>query len=315
MKLSFYALTWLLGFSAQLANAQNFSNNGLESWNGRAGVEKPINWQTTDDILDFVSRSPAGSFYSGAVTRTTDAHSGAFAALLTTVRVPINGGSTTPVAGYIVLGNRVVVDANNAILGGLPYASRPTQLQFYYKLSGPGAATDQAGVQVLLTRTTGGTSQVVGRASMRLAPATSTYTLATLPLQYSSSALPDSITVYAVSGDVSQPQVGTALKLDDFSLNGGTLAVRADASLQSQLVVGPNPSPAGRFVISSPTTPSLAAAPFTVLDVTGRTVAQQPAQAVPTGQRDLDLSALPVGVYVLRLDSKQGTLTRQLVVK
>ena len=315
MKPFFYSFTWLLALTAHLASAQNFPNNDLESWSTRNGVEKPTNWQTTDDILDFITGEPAGSFQTGAVAKVTDAHGGAFAAKITTVGVPTNSGSTVPFPGYLALGNRVVLDASGNVFAGLPYTSRPTQFQFYYKLSGPGAAIDQAGVQVVLTRTTNGTSQIVGGASTTFTAAASAYTLVTLPLQYSASLLPDSITVYATSANVETPLVGTTLQLDDFSLSGGALAVRADASLQNQLLVGPNPSPAGRFVLSSPTEPGLAAAPLTVLDVTGRTVVQQPAQAAPTGRRDLDLSALPVGIYVLRLDSKQGVLTRQLVVK
>jgi hypothetical protein len=315
MKLYFYVLVGLLALTTGLASAQNFPNNGLEVWNTTTGGEKPANWQTTDNILDFLVGAPAGSFQTGAVTKTTDAHSGSFAAKVTTVGVPTTSGGSVPFPGFLVLGNRVVIDADDNILAGLPYTSRPTQMQFYYKLSGTGAATDQAGVQVILSRTSGGNSQVVGGASIAFTAAANTYTLVTLPLQYASSLQPDSITVYCTSGNVATPQVGTTLQLDDFVLSGVPLAVRADANLQNQLLVGPNPSPAGRFVISSPAQPGLAAAPLTVLDVTGRTVVRQPAQTVLSGQRDLDLSALPIGIYTLRLDSKEGVLTRKLVVK
>jgi hypothetical protein len=315
MKAPVYAFTWLLALTAHFTHAQNFPNNGLDTWSSPNGVEKPTNWQTTDNILDFLTGAPAGSFNTGAVTKTENARSGAYAARLVTVAVPTNSGGSIPFPGYLALGNRVVLDTDGNVFAGLPYTSRPTQFQFYYRLSGPGAATDQAGVQVILTRTTNGTSQIVGGASTTLTTVASAYTLVTLPLQYSSSLVPDSITVYATSANVETPQVGTALQLDDFSLTGGALAVRADASLQNQLMVGPNPSPAGRFVISSPSEPSLAGAPLTVLDVAGRTVVRQPAQPIPSGQRDLDLSALPVGIYMLRLDSKQGMLVRQLVVK
>ncbi|QKG54550.1 T9SS type A sorting domain-containing protein [Hymenobacter sp. BRD67] len=188
-------------------------------------------------------------------------------------------------------------------------------MQFYYKLTGPGAATDQAAIQVVLTRSVNGTSTLIGEADATLAPTTGGYTLGTLTLNYSSSALPDSVTIYAASGNAQTIQAGTALQLDDISFIGTGLAVRADAGLQAQLTVSPNPSPSGRFVISSPSEPALAAAPLTVLDALGREVLRQTPQAVPTGTRELDLSNLPLGIYLLRLDSKQGALVRQLVVK
>ena len=93
------------------------------------------------------------------------------------------------------------------------------------------------------------------------------------------------------------------------------MATRANASTQAQLIVAPNPSPAGRFQLSAPTAPALASAPLTVLDLTGRVVLAQPALVMLSPTRELDLSSLRTGIYVLRIDSKEGLLTRQLVVQ
>lgn len=315
MKTLFYAC--FLTLFSQLATAQNVPNNGFENWATTANsIEKPVNWQTTDDLLGSIYPGPAGSYFdTKSVTKSSDAHGGRYAARLSTVSLTNTMGATIQLTGYMALGNRVRVDAANNVYSGLPYTARPTQMQFYYKLTGPGAATDQPGIQVLLTRTTNGTSQIIGGASTVLTPTTGGYALGTLTLSYTASTLPDSVTIYASSGNVQTPQAGTTLLLDDISFLGTGLAVRADASLQELLSVAPNPSPAGRFVISSPAEPALAAAPLTVLDVTGRVVVRQPAQAVPTPERTLDLSGLSTGIYLLRLDSKHGALLRQLVVK
>ncbi|MEJ7663136.1 MAG: T9SS type A sorting domain-containing protein [Hymenobacter sp.] len=160
----------------------------------------------------------------------------------------------------------------------------------------------------------GGVPAVIGAAFANFAPSSS-YTALTLPIQYISSSLPDSVHIQIGSGDAAKLTPGAKLLVDDITFSGTALAVRADAGLQAQFTVSPNPSPSGRFVISSPATPELAAAPLTVLDVLGREVLRQPAQAAPTPQRTLDLGHLALGIYLLRLDSKQGVITRQLVVK
>lgn len=319
MKKILYFALWL--GSALSTAAQTLPNGNLETWSNpyplgtSAGPDVPTNWQTTDDILSAINKLPKGSYNTGTVTKTTDAHGGSFAAKLSTLSLPTNSGGTVNVPGYLVLGNRVRVDAASNIYSGLPFAARPTQLQFYAKLAGASAVADAPAIQAILSRTVGGVSQIVGGVSATLTATTTTYTLVTLPLTYSSSAVPDSVTIYAVSGSAQSITAGTTLQLDDFSFSGGTLAVRADAGLQALLTVSPNPSPAGRFSVSSPAQPDLAAAPLTVFDVMGREVLRQPAQAVPTPTREIDLSTLALGIYTLRLDSKQGSITRQLVVK
>ena len=49
--------------------------------------------------------------------------------------------------------------------------------------------------------------------------------------------------------------------------------------------------------------------------MTGRVVQRQPALAVPSPTRELDLSSLATGIYLLRLDSKDGVLVRQSTIK
>lgn len=294
--------TWLL--LATTAAAQNVPNNTLDAWATRAGIEAPTGWLTTDDVLPLlVAGFPR--INTGTVTKTTDAHSLPYAASLNTTNV--QGQVVLP--GLLVLGTRFNVNA----LGGAPYTTRPTQLQFYYKFSG--TAADSATVQVLLTRTKAGQPELVGGNNAYLAPAPNGYTQVTLPILYSLSAQPDSVRLFFSSGQASKLTVGAKLLVDDITFSGTALATRADVEFQQQLTVAPNPSPAGRFVISSPARPELAAAPLTVLDAMGREVLRQPAQAVPTPERALDLSSLALGIYLLRLDSKQGTIVRQLVVK
>ena len=315
MKVFFYSLCGL-ALLARPAAAQTVTNANFETWATSVnGVEAPANWLTTDLILAFFNKIPATNYFdTKTITKTTDAHGGSFAASLNTLTLTNNSGASSIFPGLMVLGSR----PGSQVLRGLPNAgspaaARPTQMQLYYKYTGP--ASDSASVLVYLTNTApGGIPAIIGAGLAYFTPSSS-YAALAVPMQYASSALPDSVHIQISSGDARKLTAGTKLLVDDISFGGTALAMRADASLQAQLTVSPNPSPAGRFVISSPATPELAAAPLTVLDVLGREVLRQPAQAAPTPQRTLDLSNLALGIYLLRLDSKQGVVTRQLVVK
>ncbi|GAB3639187.1 hypothetical protein GCM10027422_47780 [Hymenobacter arcticus] len=306
MKKSFYytCSAWLVAplLAATTAAAQSVPNNTLDTWAVRAGIEAPAGWLTTDDYLSIVNSSPRTN--TGTVLKSSDAHSSPYAANLTNVAIGNYGFS-----GSLFLGSRF--DYN--LLGGLPYTTRPAQMQFYYKYNGP--ASDSAFASVILTRTTSTGPLLVGQGATLLAPTTSGYVQMSVPITYGSSGSPDSIRIYFDSCIARRITIGASLLIDDITLSNPALATRADAEFQAQLTVSPNPSPAGRFRLNAPDQPALASAPYAVLDLTGRVVAQQPALAVPSPVRDIDLSNLSTGIYLLQVDSKQGKLVRQLVVK
>lgn len=327
MKKILYALFSLALAAGYTAQAQAIPNNGFETWATRNGAESPVNWLTTADVYGYYYESPASNFQLGSVTKSTDAHGGSFAAQLTSTTASATGGGTVVVPGELILGAKAGVYVYQGLpLGGSNYTARPTQMQFYYKFSG--TASDSALVLVYLTKTTNGVPMLLGAGGGYLTPS-ATYAGVSASIGYIDNTVPDSIHVVLTSGFSrllynprtgvtqfpSNIQSGSTLLIDDITFSGAPLAVRADANTQALLTVAPNPSPGGRFVINSPDKPELAAAPLQVLDALGRIVAQQPAQAAPSGQRELDLSSLSTGIYLLRLDAKQGTIVRQLTVK
>jgi hypothetical protein len=314
---TFRYFTWLLllAWGSRAATAQTIPNGDFERWASPGGApEAPTGWLTTDFILGYFSSLPPGSYLNtGTVAKGSEVHGGSFAAKISTLSLPTTTGGTVLHPGWLVLGARPspyeYAGLPNA---GAPCTTRPTQLQFYYKLTGP--AADSASAVVYVTRTVSGLPTVLGGGFQYLKPTTG-YTLLTMPLEYSSADVPDSVHIQLSSGDARVITAGTTLLVDDFALINPTLAMRAGAATQDLVAVAPNPNPAGRFVLSSPAQPDLAAAPLAVFDVTGRLVQRQPAQAMPGAGRTLDLSGLPLGIYTLRLDTKQGSITRQLVVK
>jgi hypothetical protein len=186
-------------------------------------------------------------------------------------------------------------------------------MQFGYKLTGPSALADSAAMGVQLTRTVGGNTTVIAEAYIdRLTPATA-YTLQTLPLDYFSSAQPDTVRIIFVSGSVEGVTPGTVLQVDDISFTG-TVTTTRDAALAATLSVYPNPSADGRYVLSA-TEPALLAAPLTVFDATGRVVRSEVAPKATTAPRSLDLSGLPGGVYTLQVLTSKGIITKKLITR
>lgn len=292
-------LTAALGLRAGApALAQTFPNSNLETWAVRAGVEAPTGWLITDDLL-------GGLFPTGTVTKTTVAHGGSFAAQLQTQTVL----GLTQFPGTLILGTALRGGAT--IPGGVPFTARPRSLQFYYQLSGAQALADSAAMFVVLTRRVNGSATIVAGGSFVFPAQSATYTLATVPLQYASTLAPDSASMAFFSGTSNVLTAGTILRIDDIAFTG-TVTTTRDAALADALSIAPNPSPDGRYQLSS-SDPDLLRAPLAVLDATGRVVRREEAAppASATG-RGLDLSALPAGIYTVQLVTPRGLVTRKL---
>ncbi|MBJ6111437.1 T9SS type A sorting domain-containing protein [Hymenobacter sp. BT523] len=281
------------------ATAQTVPNGNFSTWATRNGVETPTGWLTTDDLL-------GGFFSTGAVAKTTTANSAPYAAQLQTVSLP--GGASFP--GLLILGSTLRTSAG--LPGGVPFTARPRNLQFYYQLQGSQALSDSAAMVVLLTRRLNGTTTVVAGGAYDFRALASSYTLATVPLQYSSGLAPDSVFMVFYSGQARTVTAGSVLRIDDISFSGTATATR-DAALAAPLSIAPNPSPDGRYRLSSPDAAVLTA-PLSVFDATGRLVRREaPAPRPGAPERALDLSELPAGIYSVRLDTPYGLLTRKLV--
>ena len=287
------------------ARAQTFPNSNLDTWATRTtsvstGVDAPTNWVTLDDLAaaELKQRLP---FSTGTVTKAPTARTGPFAAQLQTQTF-----FGDPIPGIILVGSSV-----NGGMGGIPFTGRPAALQFYYQLSGPRAVADSAGVIVQLTRRVNRTQVIIARTFYFLPALAATYTLATVPLTYTSGMAPDSLFLGFSSGFAENITVGTVLRVDDITFTGTATATR-DAALAASIGLAPNPSPDGRYTFSA-AEPALLAAPLVVLDATGRVVRRETAPLRPVATRALDLSDLPAGVYTVQLFTPRGLVTRKLI--
>lgn len=293
-------------FTLGTAQAQAIANLNLETWSIRqsvpGGVEAPQNWLTDDDLF-----GPAMASY-GTLSKSTSSHSGTYAARLVT--------DANDIEGYFALGTKVGTNPTALqSFGGAALAQRPTNFQFYYKLTSAAAAADSAFVLVELTRTVNGASETVGEVQQFLAnPAATSYTLASFPIVYdpTTTAAPDSVHILFISGLATNGVTGgNGIFIDDISFTG--LTPTRNAALQAAVSVAPNPSAGGRFALRSAEA-TLLAAPLTVTDLAGRVVLRETA-ARPATERLVDLSRQAAGVYTLQLATEKGLVVQKLVVE
>ncbi|UOQ52681.1 T9SS type A sorting domain-containing protein [Hymenobacter cellulosivorans] len=283
------------------ASAQALPNGNFENWETRGATLAPVGWVTLDDAFGL-------PISSGTVTRSSDKNGGQYAALLEN-KPYILPGVTFP--GVLAIGTNADPEAD--LPGGVPFTGRPANMQFHYKLTGTTAASEIAGVQVALTRWTGTETVIVAAGGAELAPAAN-YTLETVPLEYESSATPDSIRIIFASGTSDEPTVGTALLIDDVVMTGTALAT-VNAARNAAVSVSPNPS-TGVFTLSTSRDASWTRSAYTVTDVAGRVVQRGAAAPVnASGQRTVDLRGQRAGMYTLRLDTPEGPVVHKLLLQ
>jgi len=288
-----YAPALLL--AAHTASAQAIPNAGLETWEPRATniVESPQGWYTTDDFYTTVGATTD----LGTVTRSADSRTGSAAAQLETV---------------LVLGTPANTDLRRIFLrtGGIAYTGRPTSLNFWYKANL--AANDEVVAGIILTKN----GRPIGDAASTLTPQanTNTYTLGSLPIQYTSTEAPDTLRIFYLVGNARATGV-TSFSVDDLSFTG-VVASSGNPQLKDALSVYPNPSTSGEFSLASLSKPGVATAPFTVTDALGRVVLKQgkAASSLANG-RPVNLRNQQPGVYLLSLETPEGPVTQKLVVR
>ncbi|MFC6225482.1 T9SS type A sorting domain-containing protein [Hymenobacter artigasi] len=300
------AATSLLAVPAQAQST--VANASFETWAGTP--EKPTGWLTTDDVYAAIFGAPVAT---GTVSKSTTAHSGAFAVQLQTATLPVVGTN----AGVLYLGSALSIGPNFELEQiGQGFTARPTSLQFYYRLSG--TLADSAGVALELTRTVNGRREVVGYAGQPAQPGyilpalAATYTLATVPIQYLSGLQPDSVRIVFSSGDADNITNGTTLLIDDVALVGTALPTR-DAAAPAAFLAYPNPSPDGRFTLqlAAPT----AAADVRVTDALGREVAHDTWASTPRSSCPLDLAGRPPGLYTVRVQTAAGHTIQKISIR
>jgi hypothetical protein len=176
--------------------------------------------------LNYLTTLPGAAGGPGPLTTdsTRDSYSGKYAALLTTKIFTPQG---TPILIPGIIGTDSLDIPNATILLGKGFTQRPTKFNGYYKYQP--VAGDSGVVFVLLSKfnTVSGHRDTVAYARQIIKNVVSTYTLIDLPINYYSSATPDSLTlIIASSGDInfvdlmgSKGQEGSQLWIDEIQFD------------------------------------------------------------------------------------------------
>lgn len=285
-----------------LSFGQGIPNGGFEDWTSSGTYEEPDGW-TTGNLFTFFSDS-----IPVTVEKTTDSHSGTFAAKLTSKAVnadldEIVGLSYDTMPGLLALGSF----ASGQL--GAPYNSSPEAAEVYVKYTQVGS--DTAGILFSLTRWDQATESqiIVAQAAALLASSTNNYQQVTLPFNYFQSGSPDSVNVLILSS------VTDLLGNVDVTPSAGSTLFVDDASLITELPNSVVENPVDFRIFPNPTSGTLnmiafgymfnGALTLDIVDMTGRVVQSS---AINTVMSTTDVSSLPNGLYVYRINDSKGLL-------
>ena len=250
-------------------------NAGFEDWSD-VSAEDPDGWASYN--------ARVAGFGFNSVSKSTDANSGAFSAMLATIGA---FGDTLPA----VLTNGLLNDQGP--YAGIPYVATPMQFTGAYKYQPSGMDEAFVGVTFL----SGGVP--IGNAVQQIPAAAATWTPFSVNVNIFGGP-PDSILVAAFSGD----NPGSTLWVDDLDLSGGDVGLDEREGMSMQ----PWPNPTRDRI----TIPGLQAEDrVRVRDASGRVVREW--RMSMAGPAVLDLGGLVPGAYLMEVRSGNEVATHRLV--
>lgn len=278
-------------FSVCSVNAQYLTNGGFESWSNQIIYQTPNNWFTFNQLAIGATPTP--------VAKVTDAHSGSFAAKLSSTVISF-GGSSDTIPGFMIYGDYDIAGGGNP---GVPFTFRPDSIVGYYKSNLIGG--DSASVYVFLSKydNVSGNSNGIGFCDNYITQNATTYTRFSFPIEYDpiTSALPDTLTLgFGIGAQTFN--IASTVTFDDVQLVYNVSSV--DELAQASFNVFPNPAN-NLLVIESTIEDNIS-----IYNAVGQIV--QTVQIIPAVKAEVNCSHLEEGIYFLK--GKNG-YSEKLVVK
>ncbi|MGM0625843.1 MAG: T9SS type A sorting domain-containing protein [Bacteroidota bacterium] len=282
-------LTLSLLLTVIFSFAQSIPNNDLETWVSEGDYEIPEGWETSNEASASVTLT---------VEKTTDAHSGSYAARLESASIV---GFVSPAFITTARFEFDMWTQSAELFGGLHFPYRPEKISAYYKYT-PATADDHAVVGVFLLKYNGGENpDTVGYAEFYGEDTVSEYTYFETNFQYSGSETPDSMQLTVLSTDFNDPVAGSVMFIDDLAIEMPT--GEKVSFLTNEFKMYPNPTK-GLVTINA-----RAGSMLQLYDMTGKLLRQK----TMTGRQiQLDVSDLPQSAYIIRI-KKDGYEESQLL--
>lgn len=241
-----------------MGQTAQFSNPGFEEWAPTSIYEDPDNWMTVNFLLvDVFNMAPGVNKVPG--------HSGNHAAKIT----------TTDTSQYKFPGTLFYEN---------PFSARPDSLGFYYKLEFSLLPSDSA--EIFFYLKSGGAN--IATIYHKLYVSKADWTYLSLPVNYSSSAIPDTIGVFFSVG--TQKPGSTHFYLDDVSLKYSNLGI-GESDGQTSIRLSPNPAKDIMHVTLPYETP------IEIYDAFGKHIESIPPRGTTV---TINTSAYANGIYFLR---------------
>jgi hypothetical protein len=182
--------------------SQVIPNGGFENWYPEEYFEEPDTFLTSNFRIWFTAGTTN-------VSKTTDSHSGTFAAKLETV-----AANDEIIAGFIIIGNA----SEGGITGGVPFTERPDSLTGYIKYSND---TTEAAMVLCWFKKEG---EFIGTAGSNFVGIEENYVRFAIGIEWSSPDLPDSMVFLASSSDMGgAAQPGAIFYVDGLGFTGTTV--------------------------------------------------------------------------------------------
>ena len=282
---------WVAIFATGMA--QTIENGDFEAWTSYGDYSDADGWASPN--ADFVTMGQ-----TLVDPDDTDPFSGSYNAYLETK----NFGFFT-LCGAMTNGDYVAVPMQGSyIAGGVPFTDRPTFLNFMYKCE-PGA-DDNCYVGITLFNQ----GNMVGKAVFTNTNTVSTWTAASLAIDYQSSDAPDTMQIIITSSNYTLSNgfmdggvVGSKLWIDDLHFVTENVDDLQVASFQ----LFPNPT-VSKINIEFPDKHISA---VEILSSTGQVVANPSFTA--GSDFVVDVEELPTGVYYIRLSDGQSSWVKRFV--
>lgn len=277
-------------------------NLDFENWvlSASARFEDPTPatvWATPNYAMDLILGNPSTSI----VQKSSDAHGGSFAALMKSRTIVGNFVGATLFTGYL----NTTVPFTPVPMLGIPFTGRPLAMKGWYKYAPVNG--DSSSIYIKLTKwnTTTNTQEQIGFVEKRDYAAVNAYTAFDMPIVYTSTDAPDSITiVFSASAGAEQGvgEVGSSLWIDDIVLDYG--ANTLSETTVSQFVCYPNPCTDRLYIQTKRSDVSYRLSNFA-------------GQVLLSSQKPfLSLAGLPIGLYRLQaVDAQQRVLDLQTIRK
>ena len=290
-KIYFILLALFVVITINKINAQTtIPNAGFETW---TDANTATSWTSVNQSVII------STIHS--LARSTDSHSGTYAAELKTQAV-----LTLTVPGICDLGT---IDlTTQAVGGGTPFTGRPDTLKGYFKYTPIGA--DSMLIAIMLSKSNGGVRDTIAGGIFTCSAAVGSYTEFALPIYYNAAYTenPDTMNIILLSSATSTGGNGTTLLIDDLSLVYNPVGISENHAVNYRIY--PNPA-SDHLTISTNDTKNIPVN-VKIFNLTGQEVYND--NYLNVSNHNINLSSFKEGMYFVKISSNNINKTEKVLI-